>query len=151
VAGLALGHATLSFTRAGERPAIHAGVFDALLNLARFDHRTFARALAQSTQGAFDDEIAEGYMERVPDGLAAEYLEVLTGRLGGERLDQLLAGADLPVLLCEHRDCAMWTAEGFEDAVAAFPGATAVSMVQKPSTSPEFAEALRSFCGSLPG
>jgi hypothetical protein len=40
----------------------------------------------------------------------------------------------------------MFTAEGYADAVAAFPRAEAVSTRDKPSASPAFAEALRSFC-----
>ena len=146
VAGLSLGHACLSFERGGARPTINAEVFDALVQLARFDHRTFARAVAQSTQGAYDEELLESYMARVPAGISAAYLEVVTNRMEGEHLGDLLAGLECPILLAEHRDCAMWTREGFADAAAALPGATTVSTMDKPSTSPEFAEALRRFC-----
>jgi pimeloyl-ACP methyl ester carboxylesterase len=150
VAGLALGHAALSFEREGERAAINAEVFEVLLNLARFDHRTFARAVAQSTQGAFDEDLVEGYIERVPEGIGAAYLEVVTGRMDEQHLGELLARLDMPILIAEHRDCAMWTAEGFAEAAAALPDAMTLSTVEKPSTSPDFAEALRRLCADLP-
>jgi hypothetical protein len=43
----------------------------------------------------------------------------------------------------------LFTAEGYADAVAAFPAAITVSTSEKPSASPAFAEALHSFCLAL--
>lgn len=50
---------------------------------------------------------------------------------------------------CSFRGCLMFTAEGYSDAVAAFPMAHSVSTPEKPSASPAFARALRSFCAAL--
>jgi hypothetical protein len=52
----------------------------------------------------------------------------------------------LPTLLARHKGCLLFTDEGFEDAVAAFPEATAMTCAEKPGTSHEFAAALREFC-----
>src|SRR5437588_44965 len=60
-----------------------------------------------------------------------------------------LAARDVPMLFAEHDGCMMFTPEGYADAVAAFPRAQAVSIAQKPSASPAFAEALREFCLGL--
>lgn len=151
VAALAFGHACLSFEREGARAPLNAGVFDALAQLARLDHRTFARAVIQSTKGAYDEKLAERHMERVPGDAYAGYLEAVLDQADRVRLADVLTGLEVPILLAEHRDCAMWTREGFEDAVEALPEATAMSTTEKPSTSPEFAEALRDFCARLPG
>jgi hypothetical protein len=43
----------------------------------------------------------------------------------------------------------MFTHEGFDDAVAAFPEAKTLTLTDKPSTSPEFADALRSWCEEI--
>jgi hypothetical protein len=50
------------------------------------------------------------------------------------------------MLLARHNGCLLFTDEGFEDAVAAFPEAVSVPCAVKPGTSPEFAEVLREFC-----
>ena len=42
----------------------------------------------------------------------------------------------------------MWTHEGYEAAVAAFPDAATASLDVKPSVNPEFAELLRDFCAA---
>jgi hypothetical protein len=52
----------------------------------------------------------------------------------------------VPKLFAQHRGCLLFTQEGFEDAVAAFPEAGTVSCAEKPGTSREFATALREFC-----
>ena len=44
----------------------------------------------------------------------------------------------------------LFTPEGYEEAVAAFPEAARASFDLKPGVSPEFAETLRSFCQELP-
>jgi len=60
-----------------------------------------------------------------------------------------LAALDVPMLLAQHKGCLMFTNEGFEEAVAAFPEAQVHRCAAKPSTSPEFAQLLREFCMSL--
>jgi hypothetical protein len=53
------------------------------------------------------------------------------------------------MLLVRHEGCLVFTAEGFDDAVAALPRARAVSLDEKPSTSPEFSEVMKEFCATL--
>jgi hypothetical protein len=62
-----------------------------------------------------------------------------------ETLDQL-AARGVPMLFARHEGCLMFTVEGYADAIAAFPAAHTASTSEKPSASPAFAEALRSFC-----
>jgi hypothetical protein len=64
-----------------------------------------------------------------------------------ETFDQL-AARGVPMLFAQHEGCLMFTPEGYADAVAAFPDAQTLSTPEKPSASPAFAEALRSFCMS---
>jgi hypothetical protein len=146
--GLVLGHATLTFQRHGPRRALNGDLFDALLQLAHTDYRSYVRALSQITQHAYDDELAERYMERVSQETAIEYLEnLLVTRAEG--IEPLLRSLDVPLLLVQHRGCLGWTAEGFEDAVAAFPEAMTGSVDKKASVDPQFAELIREFCEGL--
>jgi len=55
----------------------------------------------------------------------------------------------VPMLFAQHDGCLMFTAEGYADAIAAFPAAITLSTSEKPSASPAFAEALHSFCLAL--
>lgn len=148
VEGMALGHACLSFDTQGERAAVNREVLLAMRHLAETDFHTFCRHLTQLTQGAYNDELAEQIMERVSvedvlrrwrahDGEAASFAGALRD-------------LDLPLLLGEHTGCLLFTAAGYQDAAAAFPAARTVVTEQKPSVSPEFAEALRDFCAELP-
>jgi len=147
VAGLALGHACLSHDVEGDRPPVNGGVLDALVQITQTDHRTWARHLTQVTQGAYDDDLVERYLERVPREVAAEFGRLMRAgdRSMRETLDQLAAGG-VPMLFARHDGCLMFTPEGYADAVAAFPAARTFSTPEKPSASPAFAEALRSFC-----
>jgi pimeloyl-ACP methyl ester carboxylesterase len=146
--GLVLGHATLTFDRHGPRRAMNGDLFDALLQLAHTDYRSYVRALSQITQHAYDDELTEQYMERVSQETAIEYLEnLLVTRAEG--IEPLLRSLDVPLLLVQHRGCLGWTAEGFEDAVAAFPEAMTGSVDSKASCDPQFAELIREFCEGL--
>ena len=146
IAGLALGHAALSFVRSGPRAAINGEVTEGLAQVARTDYRSFVRALSQATQGAYDEDFVQQYMERVPQDYSSRWIDTLLLRAESEDLEPILRSVDAPMLLVEHHDCLMWTREGFEDAAAALPDATTASMVLKPSVSPEFAELLREFC-----
>ncbi len=150
VRAIALGHPALSFERTGPRPALNPEVFDALFQVARTDYRSFVRALCQLTQHAYDDEMADRYMERVSQEVALGYLERMLSVQDAEQLEPTLRSLRVPMLLVEHRGCIGWTAESFEDAVAAFPEALTASVKIKPSCAPEFAEILKGFCERLP-
>lgn len=147
---LALGHACVRFRRQGERPTISPEVLAGMVQMARTDYRSYARMLTHFSQGAYDDELVDRYIERVPGSVATAYLEALLERQEGEDLEPALRGLDVPLLLAEHRGCLLFTSEGYEEAVAAFPEALHASFDLKPGASPEFAETLRSFCHELP-
>jgi hypothetical protein len=140
---LALGHACLSLDSEGERPAINEEVRAAMVRLSGEDREEFARhALTQLTGGSYDEDLAARIVERVPMRLLTEAW--LQG--ADETNQELLDGVELPMLLVKHDGCLMYTDEGFEDAVAAFPGARTGAVPDKPSVSPEFGELLREFC-----
>jgi hypothetical protein len=147
--GIALGHARLSNSLEGERPAVNKQVHEACLSLMRTDYRTFVRQLFKLTggedeAGGFGEHLAEAYMERVPLEVDLPFWE--TRSFEGERIGERLAQLRTPMLLAQHKGCLLFTDEGFQDAVAAYPEAVAISCAEKPGTSPEFAEALREFC-----
>jgi pimeloyl-ACP methyl ester carboxylesterase len=150
VAGLALGHACLSLDTTGPRAPLNPQTSDALLQLVRIDFRMYARHLTQVTQGAYEDALAERYIERVPHEVAISYLSQALDE-GTPDVERELRALDVPLLLVEHEGCLMWTREGFEDAAAALPHARTASMTVKPSANPEFAELLRGFCESVAG
>jgi pimeloyl-ACP methyl ester carboxylesterase len=146
---LVLGHAALTFKAHGPRRTLNGDLFEALIRLARTDYRSFVRALSQITQHAYDDELAERYADRVPQEVGLRYLQNLIPRAGTESLEPTLRSLDVPLLLVQHRGCLGWTAEGYEDAVAAFPEAATGSVEKKASCDPQFAELIREFCEGL--
>jgi pimeloyl-ACP methyl ester carboxylesterase len=150
IAGLALGHTCLSHDVDGDRPPVSAAVLDLLVRVAQTDHHTWARHVTQVTQGAYDDEIVEGYIARVPPSIAAQFARVMqdSDRTMRRTLDEL-AQRGVPMLFARHEGCLLFTPEGYADAVAAFPAAQTVTIDVKPSASPAFAEALRPFCLAL--
>jgi hypothetical protein len=148
-AGLALGHATLSLDTDGPRRPLTAEVLDTFVSMIRTSYRSYARALSQVTQGAYDDDFADRYMERVPQEVMRDYMGAIYGELPGERLEETLTGLDVPLLLAEHRPCLIFTPEGFEDIAARFPGARTCTCVEKPSVSPDFVAALRELCSAV--
>ncbi|HEV2980229.1 MAG TPA: hypothetical protein VGX51_02255 [Solirubrobacteraceae bacterium] len=150
IAGVALGHSCLTHDVDGDRPPVNGAVLDLLVAVAQTDHHTWARHVTQVTQGAYDDEVVEGYIARVPPKIAAQFSRLMqhSDRSMRETLDQL-AQRGVPMLFARHDGCLMFTPEGYADAVAAFPTAHSVSSSEKPSASPAFAEALRSFCTAL--
>ncbi len=150
VEALALGHPVLSLRGDGDRAPLSGDVADAVVRLARTDPRSFVRALSQVTQNAYDDELAELYMERVGPSMVAAAMEALLSPEAREDLEPILRSLDVPMLLVEHKGCLLWSAEGFQDFSARFPEATAASMNVKPSVNPEFVALLRDFCASLP-
>lgn len=148
VRALALGHAALSNRTREPRPAIRAEVLHALRQLQRVDYRAYARALTQVTREAYDQSLCEEYIERVPRAVD----EVLFDALSADERnwEDTLRSLRVPMLLVEHADCALWTHEGYADAVAALPQARTASLALKPSANPEFAELLREFTAQLP-
>jgi pimeloyl-ACP methyl ester carboxylesterase len=151
IAGLALGHASLSLDTESPRRPVTAEVLDTFASMARTNYRAYARALSQVTQGAYDDDFVERWIERVPQDVMQDYGEALYVDLPGERLEDTLAGLDVPLLLAEHRACLLWTAESFEDVTDRFPEARTCSCIAKPSVSPDFAHALRELCEAAAG
>ena len=147
IEALALGHPCLSFRMDGEHPPVEASCWAALDQLARTDFRSFARHMTQVTQGAYGDEVADDFIARVPQDVAKSYWTPSMVDVGDMRAT--LAALDVPMLFAEHKDCMMFTHEGFEEAAAAFPQARVMRTTQKPSASPEFAAALRELCESL--
>lgn len=148
VEGLALGHATLSQRRDGDRPPISDAVWSAMTEMIRTDSEAFIRnAFVQLTRGSYDEDLARRMMtlysqEQLEEGwllLTRPDLEF------GETLKEL----DLPLLLGKHEGCLLHTDEGYEDAVAAFPEARTVSTEHACCTDPRFGEALRRFCEEI--
>jgi pimeloyl-ACP methyl ester carboxylesterase len=146
VAGVALGHAALSYSREGERAPINTEVYDAFTQLINQDAPAFVRyGIAQLTKGGVDEQLAERIIERVP----AEFMIAGWAALTADQpfAGQLLA-LDCPLLLAKHEGCLMNTDEGFEDAVAALPHAETAAFDEPPASSPAFAQLLRRFCES---
>jgi pimeloyl-ACP methyl ester carboxylesterase len=157
VEGLVLGHPVASFSRTGDRPAVSPGVTAALAQLAEVDFRAFIRQEARAwhevrnaaaADAASPDELAERYLERVPHATATEFYRELIAHEHElmARVGAALRSVEVPLLLVKHEGCLMYTTEGYEDAVAAFPGAARASTSAKPSVDPAFAEILREFC-----
>jgi pimeloyl-ACP methyl ester carboxylesterase len=145
VVGIALGHARLSNRTDGDRPPVNGELIAALTQLIKQDYGAFVRyGIAQATQGSITEERAREMLERFPKDLMELGWERVTGY--NEPVERLLRELDLPLLLAEHEGCLVSTAEGFEDAVAAFPDARTLSTPQSPTADPAFSDALRSFC-----
>jgi pimeloyl-ACP methyl ester carboxylesterase len=147
VAGMALGHAALSYRHSGERAPINPDVYDAFTQLIKQDAPSFVRyGISQLTKGAVDEELAGRIMERVPPGLIAEGWFTITAEWD---FSAQLHALDCPLLLAKHEGCLLSTDEGFEDAVAALPRAEVASYDEPPAASAEFAARLRQFCERL--
>jgi pimeloyl-ACP methyl ester carboxylesterase len=148
VAGLAIGHACLSLRQTGPRAPMNGDVMSAFVRLAELDYRTYVRHLTQLTQDAYDDQMADEYLRRVPQEVTLAYLPRLA-EVADDDLEPSLRELEQPLLLARHDGCLGWTEEGFEDAAAALPDAVTASMTIKPSACPDFAETLREFCETL--
>jgi pimeloyl-ACP methyl ester carboxylesterase len=146
VLGLALGHASLDYGTEGERAAVNGELVAAMTQLMRSDYDSFVRyGMTQFTQGGFDEETSGRIVARFPPmEVAATVWETLVER--PEPLGEMLGQLDMPLLLAKHDGCLVFTAEGYEDAVAAFPEAHRASIPKAPSASDDFAAALREFC-----
>jgi hypothetical protein len=148
VEAMALGHACLVHRVDGERPTVNREVMEAFAQLAQNDYGNFVRyGLTQVTHGSIGDELAARILERVPVEVGRAVWEM--NLRDSEPFEHLIREVDVPLLFAKHEGCLGHTAEGFEDAVAAFPEARAVSVPTAPSVSSEFAAALRSFCEDL--
>jgi hypothetical protein len=145
VLGLALGHARLSDRSQGERAPVNRAVWEAMGLLIKSDYSAFVRTgLTQLTQGSIADELGKRLLERVPMNVAqAAYENIMSDT---ESIEGPLKELDVPLLFAKHEGCIASNEEGWEDAVAAFPEAETVSVTLDPAVSPEFAEALRTFC-----
>jgi hypothetical protein len=144
VVGMALGHASLSFARAGERAPINPEVYGAFTQLVKSDAPSFVRyGIAQLTKGGVDEEHAERIIERLPtESMIDGWMSLTSDAPFGEELLEL----ECPLLLAKHEGCLLASDEGFQDAAAAMPHAATVAVDDPPSTSPAFEEALRDFC-----
>jgi pimeloyl-ACP methyl ester carboxylesterase len=146
VLGVALGHASLDYQREGRRPAVNKEVTAAMTQLLRSDYDSFVRyGMTQFTQGAFDEETSRRIVERFPPMETAS--KVWESNIDqDEQIGKLLEQLDVPLLLSKHEGCLVFTAEGYEDAVRAFPDARRTSVSRASSASEEFAAALKDFC-----
>jgi pimeloyl-ACP methyl ester carboxylesterase len=149
--GVALGHASVDYDMDGERPAVNAEVVAVMTQLMRTDYDSFVRyGLTQFTPGGFDDEMAAEMVSRFPPTeIAARVWEMHVER--SEPIADLLRQLDVPLLLAKHEGCLVFTAEGYEDLVAAFPEADTVSVHRASGASEEFADTLRRFCEKVGG
>jgi hypothetical protein len=131
----------------GDRPAVNREVWAGMGALLRTDRSAFIRyGLYQVTAGSLSEEVAGRVVERFPDSdLATRVWDGLG--TDPEPIGDDLRALGLPMLFAEHAGCLGSTPEGFEDIVAAFPEAATVTCEQAPATSPEYAQALREFCG----
>jgi pimeloyl-ACP methyl ester carboxylesterase len=151
VQGLALGHASLSHSSEGERPAMNPAIWQAMAALARQGSEQFVRyGIAQATQGGISEEVAQEMTKRFPDmKLVSFTFDALAQE--PEPIGDDLAALALPMLFAKHEGCLGRTEEGFEDAVTAFPQAQIAICQETCSASPAFAAALRDFCERVGG
>ncbi len=138
---VAVGHAAPRYTAEPPRPTLHPEVVAAATQLLESDYMAFWRAVTQITQGGMPDAWVERWAGSVPKERAREFFFGVAEDepLACERL------TDFPgqLLLAQHVDCVLWTAEGFEDAVAALPAARVIRCKEIPVFDPAFGEALR--------
>jgi hypothetical protein len=148
VEAMALGHARLANRFEGDRPTYNQEVARAFGQLADTNYKDFVRyGLTQVTHGSIGDDLAERMLDRVPIEVGRSIW--MMNLLDEEPFGPILREMDVPLLLAQHERCLGATAEGFEEAVAAFPDAKVVRVADAPSVSEEFARALRDFCLAL--
>lgn len=148
VGGIAISHAAARYSTEGERPALNAAVYAAAEQMLATDYRSFGHALTQLTQGQIDEPWVASFIEQVPRETAQRRTSDLREHVD---LVSRLRDEDIEVLLAAHLGCLMWTAEGFEDAVAAVPRARAIECEAVPLSAPGYHEALRELCGRVFG
>jgi pimeloyl-ACP methyl ester carboxylesterase len=146
--GFALGHAALSARMTGERAPLNGAVWDALSMLIEQGREPFARfAIPQFTRDGYDEALATEMLERIPIPVLEAMLAA--GKSVDYDLEALLRPLNLPLLFAKHEDCLLFTDEGYEDAVKAFPEARTCAMKKVCSVNPVFADALREFCEEI--
>lgn len=148
VRGLALGHACLTFTRDGPRPAISAIAADFQLQLTRLGRTQADQMFLQGIEMTYGADVAEGIRARLSPSFTQRYTEMLLANQDID-LEPLLRKLDVPLLFAQHKECGLWLPEGFEDAVASFPEARTLVVEENPGSSPEFAAALRDFANAV--
>jgi pimeloyl-ACP methyl ester carboxylesterase len=149
VQGMAIGHARLSNLIGGERAPLNREVYSGCTALIQNDPRTFVNQFFRMTggelmEGGYGDEMVHEYRRRVPVELMLPFWE--TRPEEGNQIGEALRRFDAPLLLVQHKGCLLYTDEGFEDAAAALPHATAIRVGDKPSTSVEFTKLLEAWC-----
>ncbi len=157
VIGLALGHATASYRRSGERPAINPGVTAALAQLADVDFKSFTRQEFRAWHGLRDalekapgpDEMADAYLDRVPHEVATSFYRELIEHEHEVHIESDMRELSMPLLLVRHEGCLMFTKDGYDEIVAALPDAARATTMAKPSVDPAFPGILRDFCTQL--
>ncbi len=107
----------------------------------------FKMTQGEQMKGGYGEELVESYLSRVPAQLLARFWE--SRPEAGDSIGRVLRELDLPLLLAKHDGCLLFTAEGYEAAVASFPTARTMIHADKPSVSPDFADALRQFCAKV--
>jgi pimeloyl-ACP methyl ester carboxylesterase len=148
VRGFGLGHAALSARMTGDRAPLHGAVWDALTDLIEQGREQFARfAIAQFTRDGYHEQLAAEMLERIPMATLEAMLEA--GKKVEYDLEGLLRPLDLPLLFAQHKDCLLFSDEGYADAVAAFPEARRCTMEKVCSVNPIFAQALRDLCDDI--
>ena len=146
VEGIAMGHASLSYEMDGEHPAVSREIWAAMLQLVRQSHGEFIRhGIVQMTRGAVDDDVAQQMLDRFEDD---DLMEPVWESLGNETqpIGDMLRKVAAPMLLAQHEGCLIFTDEGFDQAVAAFPDARTIRSPDAPASNPHFAEAIRELC-----
>jgi hypothetical protein len=151
VEGLALGHACLGYHDEGADAPVNGDLLSGFNTLLDNDYRAWVRAYTQITQGAYDDATMNAFLERVPADVCARHSQVVDALLKEVDLEQEVRALGVPLLFAEHRDCLLFRRNGYDEAAAAFPHAASVTTHEKPSCSPDFAEALRSFVPARTG
>jgi hypothetical protein len=157
VAGIALGHAALSYRRHGPRPSLYRGVDAAVKQMMAIDYRGSVRqevGIWDPRRGSAAEPPPDDLVDRIVERLPASTANALSNALRDEAeaagdLEPRLRALGLPLLLAKHQDCVSHTDEGFDDAVAAFPDAQTIVCSVRPSASKEFATALREFCARV--
>jgi pimeloyl-ACP methyl ester carboxylesterase len=138
---VAVGHAAPRFSTQRPRPALHPEVIAAATQLLETDYMAFWRAVTQLTQGGMPDAWVERWAASVPRERArAVFLGIAEAE---PPACERLVDFDGTLLLAQHVDCVLWTAEGFEDAVAALPHARIVRCKEIPVFDAAFGETLR--------
>jgi pimeloyl-ACP methyl ester carboxylesterase len=141
VRGVALSHAVARYRVSQPRAALHPEVLEAVGRLLETDYMAFWRAVTQLTQGGMPDAWVERWAAAVPPERVKRLFHALVET--EPPLAERLVDFDGPVLLAGHRNCVLWTPEGFEDAVAALPASRAIRCDDIPVFDPSFGAALK--------